>query len=134
MCYPSAGFDYEGTIWGILPFVLVNYYHLLGVVLFVFSVLNLESVQWFFSLGLFQYLGRISYSLYLIHFLVIATLGSWFFLIAEPLYGYNLTCFLNLILVGAVTGLLSELSVRYVEPLGKKGEAFVEERIFRKEK
>ena len=86
MCYPSAGFGYEGTIWGILPFVFVNYYHLFGVLLFVFSVLNLEPVQQFFSLGVFQYLGRISYSLYLIHFLVIATLGSWFFLMAEPLY------------------------------------------------
>lgn len=51
---------------------------------------------------------------------------------AEPLYDYNLTCFLNLILISAVTGLLSELSVRYVEPLGKKGEAFIEERMFRK--
>ena len=132
MCYPSAGFGYEGTIWGILPFVFVNYYHLFGVLLFVFSVLNLEPVQQFFSLGVFQYLGRISYSLYLIHFLVIATLGSWFFLMAEPLYGYNLTCFLNLILISAVTGLLSELSVRYVEPLGKKGEAFIEKRMFRK--
>ena len=27
---------------------------------------------------------------------------------------------------------LSELSVRYVEPLGKKGEAFIEKRMFRK--
>ena len=132
MCYPSAGFGYEGTIWGILPFVFVNYYHLFGVLLFVFSVLNLKPVQQFFALGVFQYLGRISYSLYLIHFLVIATLGSWFFLMAEPLYGYNLTCFLNLILISAVTGLLSELSVRYVEPLGKKGEAFIEEWMFRK--
>jgi len=125
MCYPSAGFGYEGTIWGILPFVFVNYYHILGVLLFVFAVLNLEPLQRFFSLGLFQYLGRISYSLYLIHFLVIATLGSWFFLTFQDVLGYNLTGLLNLALVSAVTVGLSELSVRYVEPLGKKGEMLI---------
>ena len=45
MCYPSAGFGYEGTLWGILPFVFVNYYHIFGVLCFVFAVLNLKSVQ-----------------------------------------------------------------------------------------
>lgn len=133
MCYPSAGFGYEGTLWGILPFVFVNYYHILGVLLFVFAVLNLKAVQRFFSAGIFQYLGRISYSLYLIHFPVIATVGSWFFLKFHRVLGYNLTGLLNLALISAVTLGLSELSVRYVEPLGKKGEMLIE-RIFRKEK
>ena len=122
MAYPSAGFGYEGTIWGILPFVFVNYYHIFGVLLFVFAVLNLEWLQRFFSLGLFRYLGRISYSLYLIHFPVIATFGAWFLLRFEGILGYNLTGLLNLVLTGAATAGLSELSVRYVEPLGKKGE------------
>lgn len=133
MCYPSAGFGYEGTIWGILPFVFVNYYHIFGVLLFVFAVLNLEPVQRFFSLGVFQYLGRISYSLYLIHFLVIATFGAWFFLKFQGVLGYNLASFLNLVLISAITVGLSELSVRYVEPLGKKGEVLIG-RIFGKEK
>lgn len=133
MCYPSAGFGYEGTIWGILPFVFVNYYHILGVLCFVFAVLNLKAVQRFFSLGVFQYLGRISYSLYLIHFLVIATFGSWFFLQFQGVLGYNLTCLLNLILISGITVGLSELSVRYVEPIGKKGEILFG-RIFDKRK
>lgn len=131
MCYPSAGFGYEDTIWGILPVVFVNYYHIFGVLCFVFAVLNLEPVQRFFSLKVFQYLGRISYSLYLIHFLVIATLGAWFFLKFEAVLGYNLTGLLNLVLVSAVTVALSELSVRYVEPLSKKGEVLLG-RIFKK--
>lgn len=133
MSYPSSGFGYEGTIWGILPFVFVNYYHMFGVLCFVFSVLNLEPVQRFFSLGLFRYLGRISYSLYLIHFPVIATLGAWLCLRLTPVIGYNLTSLVNLIAVSAVTVVLSELSVRYVEPLSGKGEKLFG-RIFGKEK
>lgn len=131
MCYPSAGFGYEGTMWGVLPFVFVNYYHILGVLCFVFSVLNLEPVQRFFSIRVFQYLGRISYSLYLIHFPVIATFGAWFFLRFQEMLGYNLTGLLNLILISLITVGLSELSVRYVEPLSKKGESVLA-RIFGK--
>ncbi len=125
MAYPSAGFGYEGTIWGILPFVFVNYYHILGVLCFVFAVLNLQGLQKFFARKGFLYLGRISYSLYLIHFPVIATLGAWFFLTFEGKIGYNLTCLLNLMLISVVTVVLSELSVRYVESLGKKGERLI---------
>lgn len=131
MGYPSAGFGYEGTVWSILPFVFVNYYHIFGVLCFVFSVLNLEPIQRFFSMRGFQYLGRISYSLYLIHFPVIATFGAWFFLKLQGILGYNLTALLNLILTGLLTVGLSELSVRYVEPLSKKGE-MVLGRIFGK--
>ncbi len=131
MSYPSAGFGYEGTIWGILPFVFVNYYHILGVLLFVFAVLNLKPVQRFFSLGIFRFLGRLSYSLYLIHFPVIATFGAWFLLTFEPRLGYNLTSFANLVLTGLITVGLSALSARFVEPLGKKGEVLFE-RIVRK--
>lgn len=129
MCYPSAGFGYEGTIWGMLPFVFVNYYHILGVLCFVFAVLNLKGLQSFFAMKGFLYLGRISYSLYLIHFPVIATFGAWFLLTFSERLGYNLACLLNLMLISVMTVLLSELSVRYVEPLDKKG-AHLIEKIF----
>lgn len=125
MSYPSAGFGYEGTIWGLLPLVLVNYYHIFGVLCFVTAVLNLEPLQRFFSMRGFLYLGRISYSLYLIHFLVTATFGAWFLLTFYEILGYNLTSFLNLILISGITVLLSELSCRYVEPLSKKGEVLI---------
>lgn len=125
MCYPSAGFGYEGTIWAVLPFVFVNYYHIFGVLCFVFAVLNLEPVQRFFSMGIFRYLGRISYSLYLVHFLVIATFGAWFLLTFHSVLGYNLASLLNLILTVLITVGLSELLVRYAEPLGGKGEVLI---------
>ena len=53
-------------------------------------------------------------------FLVIATFGSWFLLTVEPLLGYNLTCLIDLVLISVITVGLSELSVRYVEPLSGK--------------
>ena len=35
-------------------------------------------------------------------------------------FGYNLTCLINLVLISVITVGLSELSVRYVEPLSGK--------------
>lgn len=131
MCYPSAGFGYEGTIWGILPFVYVNYYHIFGVLCFVTAVLNLQPLQRFFSMKGFLYLGRISYSLYLVHFPVTATFGAWFLLKFHGVFGYNLTCLMSLILVSGITVGLSELLVRFVEPLGRKGEVLIG-RMFQK--
>lgn len=122
LSYPSAGFGYEGTIWGILPFVFVNYYHIFGAVCCLFAILNLKAVQKFFCGSFFQYLGRISYSLYLLHFLVIATFSAWFLLKTESILGYNLSCFFNFILTSFFTVVLSELFVRYIEPLSKRGE------------
>jgi len=132
MCYPSAGFGYEGTIWGILPFVYVNYYHIIGVLCLVEAVLNLEPLQRFFSMRAFSRLGRISYSLYLIHFPVIATFGAWFFLTFYEKWGYNMTSLLNLLLISAVTVVLSEISVRFVEPLGTKGVMLLERVLWKK--
>lgn len=125
MSYPSSGFGYEETIWGILPMVLVNYYHIFGVLCFVTAVLNLEPLQRFFSMRGFLYMGRISYSLYLIHFLVTATFGAWFLLAFHERLGYNMASLLNLVLTGGITVLLSELSFRYVEPLSRKGEVLI---------
>lgn len=125
MSYPSSGFGYEGTVWGILPLVLVNYYHIFGVLCFVTAVLNLEPLQRFFSMGGFLYMGRISYSLYLIHFPVMATFGAWFLLTFQQRLGYNAASLLNLILTAGITVFLSELSYRYVEPLSRKGEVLI---------
>ena len=46
--------------------------------------------------------------------------GSWFLLSVESLLGYNLTCLITLVLISVITVGLSELSVRYVEPLSGK--------------
>ncbi|KAK6354365.1 hypothetical protein TWF730_008773 [Orbilia blumenaviensis] len=50
-------------------------YHSLGASILVWSLLYLPRLQRYLTLPLFQYLGRISFSLYLIHGAVIRTLG-----------------------------------------------------------
>lgn len=127
--YPSAGTHLEGTIYGIIPIVMVVPYHLAGALLLVFGVVCLEPLQKFFGLPIFVKLGEISYSLYLVHFPVIATFGCWMF---EMLYGkitYNLQVLLTFVATTALVMVISVLFKKYVEPLGKKGEQYVEQRL-----
>lgn len=50
-------------------------YHSFGACILVWSLLYLPRIQAYLTLPLFQYLGRISFSLYLMHGMVIRTLG-----------------------------------------------------------
>ena len=127
--YPSAGAHLEGTIYGIIPIVMVVPFHLVGALLLVAAVVCLEPLQKFFGWKCFVKLGDISYSLYLIHFPVIATLGCFLF---EVLYGkmsYHLAVVLVFAVTTAVTLGASVVFKNYIEPLGKKGELYVESKF-----
>ena len=130
--YPSAGAHLDGTIYGIIPIVMVVPFHLVGALLLVAAVVCLEPLQKFFGWKGFVKLGDISYSLYLIHFPVIATLGCFLF---EVLYG-KMSYHLAVLLVFAVTTVavlgISVLFRKYIEPLGKMGELYVEKLINKK--
>lgn len=127
--YPSAGAHLEGTIYGIIPIVMVVPYHLAGALLLVAAVVCLEPLQKFFGLPAFVKLGNISYSLYLVHFPVIATLGCVVF---QGFYGklsYNLAALVTFVITTAAVLLISAVFSKYIEPLGKKGEQYVEQKL-----
>ena len=115
----------SGTLYGILPPAYTVLYHMAGAFLLTAGVLGCEGLQKFFSWKPFLYLGDISYSLYLLHFPVIATFSCWFFLGVHETFGYHLTAALNFVLTTALVLLLSTLSRNYLEPLGQKWERLV---------
>jgi peptidoglycan/LPS O-acetylase OafA/YrhL len=127
--YPSGGVHLEGTIYGWIPVVMVVPYHLAGALLLVFAVLCLEPLQKFFALPVFVKLGEISYSLYLVHFLVIATLGCGVFEVLYGMISYNGAVAVTLIVTTVATWFICKGFTKYIEPLGKKGEHYVEQWI-----
>lgn len=116
--YPSAGAHLEGTIYGIIPIVMVIPFHLVGALMMVAAVVLLEPLQKFFGARPFVWLGEISYSFYLVHFPVIATAGCGLF---EVLYGkmsYGLATLLVFIVTTVLTVGISMMSKKFIEPLG----------------
>ena len=83
----------------------------------VAAVILLEPLQKFFGARPFVWLGEISYSFYLVHFPVIATVGCGLF---ETLYG-KMSYLLATLIVFAVTTVLtvgiSMVSRKYIESL-----------------
>ena len=127
--YPSAGTHLEGTIYGIIPIVMVVPYHLVGALLLVGSVVLLEPLQKLFGLPIFVKLGKISYSLYLVHFPVIATAGCGIFRLLYGKMSYHLAVLCTFVITTVLTVLISVGFTKYIEPLGKKGEHYVEQWI-----
>lgn len=127
--YPSAGTHLEGTIYGIIPIVMVVPYHLAGAVLLVGAVVLLEPLQKFFGCPIFVKLGNISYSLYLVHFPVIATAGCGLFGVLYGKMSYHLAVLVTFVVTTLLTWMISVGFTKYIEPLGKKGEVYVEQWI-----
>ena len=130
--YPSAGAHLEGTIYGIIPIVMVVPYHLAGALMLVLSVILLEPLQKFFGLPVFVKLGEISYSLYLVHFPVIATAGCGLFRIFYGKMSYNMAAVLVFVVTTLLVWLISVGFTKYIEPLGKWGEQYVESKFAKK--
>jgi len=120
LTYPSIGVDMAGTIYGVLPPAYTVIYHLAGAAMLTAGVLGCDFLQKVFSWKPFLYLGKISFSLYLLHFPVIATFSCWFFLGLHEKLGYHLTVGFDFLLTTALVLLVSSLSQKYLEPLGQK--------------
>ncbi len=132
--YPSAGAHLEGTIYEIIPIVMVVPFHLVGALMLVAAIVCLEPLQKLFGWKGFVKLGDISYSLYLVHFPVIATLGCGLFLLLWGKLSYHLLVLLVFIVTTAATIGISVLFRNYIEPLGKAGEQYVEKLLCKSEK
>jgi peptidoglycan/LPS O-acetylase OafA/YrhL len=95
-------------------------YHIIGASIVMYALLNSQGMQKIFSSPLPVFLGKISYSLYLIHFLIISTFTCALFLILYPILPYSLavfvSCFISLILIIP----LSYLFYKYIDLTGLK--------------
>lgn len=129
LSYPSFGTALPGTIYGILPSGYTVVYHIAGAVFLTAGVLGSENLQRLFSCRPLLYLGRISYSLYLLHFPVTAVFSCWFFLSFQEKLGYHLAAGIDFVLTTLLVLAVSGLSSRYLEPVGGWLEKWIEKRL-----
>ncbi len=93
-------------------------YHILGAGMIMYVLLNSRWLQNIFSSSVPVFLGKISYSLYLIHFLVISSFTCALFLFLHSVFQYGtavfISCFLSVLLIIP----LSYLFYKYVDMAG----------------
>jgi peptidoglycan/LPS O-acetylase OafA/YrhL len=95
-------------------------YHILGAGMLMYVLLNSQRMQKIFSSQVLTFLGKISYSLYLVHFLVISTLTCALFLVLHPVLPYGAAVLISCVLSVLVIIPLSYLFYRYVDMRGIK--------------
>lgn len=120
LSYPSIGGDMSGTIYQIFPSAYTTLYHLSGAALLLAGVLGLPGLQSFLGKRVFGYLGKISYSLYLWHFPIIATFSCRLFLSLYGKMSYGALTALDFLCTLLLVLVISAFSERYLEPLGEK--------------
>jgi peptidoglycan/LPS O-acetylase OafA/YrhL len=93
-------------------------YHILGAGMIMYVLLNSRWLQQIFSSPVPVFLGKISYSLYLIHFLIISSFTCALFLALRPILPYWITAFISCFLSVLLIIPLSYLFYRYVDMTG----------------
>jgi peptidoglycan/LPS O-acetylase OafA/YrhL len=119
--YP-AGMDVSNTMYIFFNFMYMPidpiFFHMLGSICIMLALLNSQRLQKFFSSRPFVYLGRISFSMYLIHMIVIGSLSSYLFLVLNRSLSYDLSFVIVFAVSLIVIFLVSNLVSRYVDEKG----------------
>lgn len=114
--YVTADF-LEGTLYRYLPndAGFGGGYPMLAALLLFVMVTSSNSMKGLLHHRIFQFLGRISFGLYVLHFLVIGSFSSWLFLHLYQYLGYGQT-FVVVLLLGLMLTLTGAyLLTRYVD-------------------
>lgn len=93
-------------------------YHILGAGMIMYVLLNSGWLQKVFSSPVPVFLGKISYSLYLIHFLIISSFTCALFLALHPVLPYLIAAFISCFLSVLLIIPLSYLFYKYVDMAG----------------
>ncbi|MGN7360411.1 acyltransferase family protein [Paenibacillus sp. SAF-054] len=119
-----GSFPYVGTgntiysilVWrGSSTFSLFVFYHTLGACLTLTALLISPRLKSLFGRRPFLYLGRISFSLYLVHFTIICSLGSYLFYQFHLLFPYGLSTVLTVILTTPFIFAVAHFFNRFVD-------------------
>lgn len=116
--------DNRSTLFSIMNLAILKeqgvdqfaFYHIIGAALFIIGILNYPYLQEKLETKVCQFLGRISFSMYLIHISIICSLTSYIFLIGNSLnLSYRVAFSISFILSLIVILLLSYLMAKYID-------------------
>lgn len=119
-----GSFPYVGTgntiysilVWrGSSAFSFFVFYHTLGACLTLTALLISPRLKSLFGRRPFLYLGRISFSLYLVHFTIICSLGCYLFYQFHLLFPYGLSTALTVILTTPFIFAVAHFFNRFVD-------------------
>jgi peptidoglycan/LPS O-acetylase OafA/YrhL len=119
--YP-AGMEVTNTIYYLFEIRVINnnplLFHILGSVCIMLGIINSKRLQHFFSIKILQFLGRISFPMYLVHLTLIGTFSCFLFVKLTRYLDYNVafivTFLLSLLLIFGFSAIIN----KYIDEKG----------------
>lgn len=134
--FPS-GRSVDGSMYQYLHFMnhdlLPMWFHVAGAFLVMAVLLDSFRLQKFFSFKPFLSLGKISFSMYLLHFVVLGSFSSFLFTKLYPAFSYNTAVGISFLSSLPLIFLLSYLSQRFIEKGALNLSQVVYEKVFKSE-
>lgn len=109
--YELIRFDYFGTLH-------YQLYHVIGAALLMLGLLYFRPLQWVLSRRPMVWIGKISFAMYVMHFIVITSLSSYLFTVFYPEHSYERAVAIVFGLTWAALIPLSYLVYRFVDAPG----------------
>lgn len=120
-----GSYPYVNPIGTVYEFLIVNktttfnyfiFYHIIGAFLILIAILGSDVLQRLLSIAPFRFLGNVSFSLYLIHFIILCSFSSYIFmqLLANGL-SYNTSFLIMSVLSILIIFTLSYLMYKFID-------------------
>lgn len=104
-------------------------YHLLGASFLIFAILISEKLKVLLSYRIFLFLGKISFSMYVIHFIIINSFSSFLFIYMIKVLPYNITFVTTSLLSIFVILTSSHFVYKYIDLNGIKLSRYIYEKL-----
>jgi peptidoglycan/LPS O-acetylase OafA/YrhL len=111
----------QGTVFENIPKMLLtkyDWYHFIGAYLFLLSFFFSVHLRRLTGLRPFKFLGRISYSFYLLHPIIIGSFSSYLFLKLYEHFGYNFSVVIVCFFTVGCCFMASWIMTKYVDSYG----------------
>ncbi|MEK4196131.1 acyltransferase [Paenibacillus sp. FSL L8-0323] len=131
--YPSAA-TVENSMYIYIessdPFTIMTY-HTFGAFLIMLVLLNSVKLQKMLSLKPFEFIGRISFSMYLLHLILIGSLSSYIFILLIDHVSYSVAVMISFVSTVPILLILSHFMYKYVDKQGIKLANSIYNRFFK---
>lgn len=120
--YPFCN-DIEHTPYKFITFSFLKndeFYHVIGAFILMFVILHSLWIKTFLSKNVFTFIGKISFSFYLLHFIILCSFSCYLFSLFYPFCNYNIAVLLSFLCSLPVIAVCSIVYDKWVDKSGIK--------------
>ncbi len=122
-CSYPLSIDVEHSIYGFisLPFLMNHeFYHVLGSFMLMFVILHSEKLKAILSGKIISYIGKISFSFYLLHFIILCSFSCYLFIFFYQSFNYNVSVLLASLCSLPLIGMSAVFYYQWIDKSGIK--------------